>query len=251
MSLISCYECSGEMSTAAAACPRCGAPNTPHVEADDKSYAHRKSSAAKIIGGLLAGCFVLGAAYKMTEGPEAKSPASTIVTPKEIEQPNIVQNAPQLNHSEPTAPSHNYSMSENREYGYEAALSEEDKRNGTVTKPLMMARYLGRIDGKVTVEIRDAMSRNIVSCDQPCDFVKVKTYVQGMLVNQQQIRAASGSLIAEVMDDAISGQLEPFSPPAPTAALAEQAPAPIVISSKDREVPATDERSQPDAQASN
>lgn len=106
---------------------------------------------------------------------------------------------------------HNYAMEQDGEYGYESGISEDDAKQGTVAKPLMMYRYLGKIHGAYTVETSGddgAVAR--ASCEDPCDFVKIRLIAGGQVLKTETMANADGSLINGVMQDAMDGQLKPY-----------------------------------------
>lgn len=111
----------------------------------------------------------------------------------------------------PPKPIHYYSMEENGEYGYERGLSEDDINAGKKTSALMMIRYMGakddihklsRVNGSAIVEW---------TCKSPCEFVKARMYFGKTLVEEETMRAAEGSLIWAMVQDAQHGFLQPYS----------------------------------------
>src|ERR1700761_9104425 len=85
------------------------------------------------------------------QAPEANQPASVPVASAAASV--SVQNSTPEPVAPPPPPTHNYSMAENGTYGYEPALSEEDVRNGTAAKPLIMMRYVGNKNGTFVILI--------------------------------------------------------------------------------------------------
>lgn len=110
----------------------------------------------------------------------------------------------------PAAPIHNYSLDEDGEYGYEGAISENDKNNGVAASKVLMFRYLGEKNGVYTVQIKDGNVSQLTSCKAPCDFVKNKRYFAGQLVATETIRAGDTSIIHAVLEDAQNGFLKPY-----------------------------------------
>ena len=106
-------------------------------------------------------------------------------------------------------------MADNGTYGYEPALSENDVRNGTATKPLIMARYVGNKNGTYVIivlgqDANDVSVTNRVSCQSPCEFVKSETMSGDMVLKTETLRVKPGSLVGAMLEDAISGQLVPY-----------------------------------------
>lgn len=110
----------------------------------------------------------------------------------------------------PVKPPHYYSLEEDGEYGYERGLSENDQKDGNKAKALLMVRYLGQSSGTYSIQLGDNGVKNIASCKAPCEFVKSKTYVSGNLANTETVRAAEGSVIWAVIQDAQNGELTPY-----------------------------------------
>lgn len=108
----------------------------------------------------------------------------------------------------PVIPSHNYSLEEDGEYGYEGAISENDKNNGVAASKVLMFRYLGEKDGTYTVQMKSGDSSQLTTCKAPCDFVKNKRYFAGQLVQSDTIRAGDDSIIHAVFEDAQNGMLK-------------------------------------------
>lgn len=115
----------------------------------------------------------------------------------------------------PPPPSHKYSMVDNGTYGYEPALSEDDIRNGTATKPLVMMRYVGNKNGRFVIIILGSDSNspsyvNRVSCQAPCEFAKSETLSGDIVVNTETVRVTPDSIIGAMLQDAVSGQLTAY-----------------------------------------
>jgi hypothetical protein len=115
----------------------------------------------------------------------------------------------------PPPATHNYAMVDNGTYGYEPALSEDDVRKGTATKPLIMMRYVGNKGGTYVIVIlgsdaNDTSVANRVSCEAPCEFAKSETVAGDTVVNTQTVRVTPDSIVGAMLTDAISGQLMPF-----------------------------------------
>lgn len=163
----------------------------------------------------------------------ASQPAPSPVTPAAVTQvaPEPVA---------PPPPRHSYAMVDNGTYGYEPALSEEDIRKGTATKPLIMMRYAGNKNGTYVVLIlgQDANDSSVVSrvsCQVPCEFAKSEAMAGDTVLKTETLRVTPDSLVGAMLTDAAAGQLIPYgrataSPavltqPAPVAA----APTPVAV----------------------
>jgi len=140
----------------------------------------------------------------------APHPTSVPATPVVATAPREAQQVPQPIPTPALDRTHFYSLVEDGEYGYESALSDEEKNRGVAVKPIQMIRYLGERDGVYSIQVSDGAARQIFSCKEPCDFIKMKAYFQGELVRTEMMKNADGSLISAVMEDAIAGELEPY-----------------------------------------
>lgn len=83
MALTSCYECSEEMSTAATACPKCGAPKKK-----------KSRTVFKVLGGILAVLFVLGLIGSMADKSPNRSAAPQPQAAAQSESPPVSTGAP-------------------------------------------------------------------------------------------------------------------------------------------------------------
>lgn len=108
-------------------------------------------------------------------------------------------------------PSHHYSMEDAGEYGYERAISDEDKSKGRVTNSLVMVRFLGEKNDVYSVEQRDGESRELFSCKTPCEYVKIKSYFAGSFVGTETMKNERNSVIGAIMADAQAGVLKVYS----------------------------------------
>lgn len=113
----------------------------------------------------------------------------------------------------PPQPTHYYSIAQDGEYGYQSALSDDDRKAGTMTKPLLMVRYQGKTGNKYRVDLIDNGVTNKVSCESPCKFIKSETYLDGYKARTDTVAAAEGSLVWAILQDAMNGQLEVYQKP--------------------------------------
>lgn len=103
---------------------------------------------------------------------------------------------------------HNYSLRDGLEYGYESAVSDNDKNNGQVASKLSMFRYVGTRDGKYQVYSKEDSVITVAECDNPCEFMKVMVFSDGTHFKTERMRATEGSLGWYVMQDAINGKMD-------------------------------------------
>ncbi len=119
-------------------------------------------------------------------------------------------------------------------YGYEPALSEEDVRNGTATKALIMMRYVGYKDEAHVILILGQDPNNVetvnrVSCEQSCDFAKSEVVVGDTVLKTETIRITPQSIVGAMLADAISGQLIPYGKANASQMPQPQAAAPAAV----------------------
>lgn len=205
MALIKCKECGTEVSDKASACVKCGAP--PPKRHSGEGIAGTIGAIA-LIGGIIW-------AVAQFSGAPANTSAKAAAQSSDAAAASAVENSPDDSRastpSPPVAPlpSHNYAMEQDGQYGYEAGISDDDVKHGVVSKPLVMYRYRGKIDGAYTVQMgSDGGVTYMVSCAAPCDFVKIRAVLDGRTIKTDTMANAPGSIINAVIEDAMNGQLE-------------------------------------------
>lgn len=105
-------------------------------------------------------------------------------------------------------PEHVYAIKDGIEYGYEQALSDQDRTQGRVAKSLLMFSYLGKKGGAYQVMLKEDDVRTVAECALPCEYAKVYTFVDVTFVKKETIPINPSALLAGVFADAITGQLE-------------------------------------------
>jgi hypothetical protein len=110
----------------------------------------------------------------------------------------------------PAPPEHSYAMSEDGEYGYQKALSDDDIKAGRATAALLMVRYAGEKNGTRSIKIVDGDVSNMFSCSAPCKFVKRRIFFAGRLMKTETVPVTDGSVIQAVMSDAFNDQLKVY-----------------------------------------
>ena len=113
----------------------------------------------------------------------------------------------------PPAKQHNYSFKDSYEYGYERAVSDQEKNNGIVTPPLVVFKYAGHRDDKYQVYVKDQIVRGAVTvleCSNPCEFIKAMTFYNGEMRKKEHLRAMDKTLGWLALEDAINGRLEQY-----------------------------------------
>lgn len=110
----------------------------------------------------------------------------------------------------PAEPDHNYAMEEDGEYGYESALSQDDKNAGRAVKPVIMVRYLGQKRGTYSVQMQGGQTVQRLSCKSPCDFIKINYIYAGQTMKTETVRTTGDSVMDAVFSDAMNDQLKPY-----------------------------------------
>lgn len=173
------------------------------MEAKPKSHALHVGAA--FVVGVIVGAALFGGSSKsdppgvaVATVPSAPAPAAVVLEPAPTPAP------------EP--PAHFYVFVEGGEYGYEKGLSEADEHAGLKSSPLMMIRLVSSLDdGEIKFESREGASRIAFSCKVPCEMVRATQYFNGQQTSSNVIRAAEGSVLWGIVNDAMLGKLEPWS----------------------------------------
>lgn len=105
---------------------------------------------------------------------------------------------------------HQYSMKDGMEYGYERAVSAEEANQGAAASNLIMVKYAGKNGDDYQAYIRDGSVFAVFQCSNPCEFIKIMTYLGGEHVKTERMRATEGTVGWSIMADAINGKLQPY-----------------------------------------
>ncbi len=105
-------------------------------------------------------------------------------------------------------PKHFYAINDGGEYGYEQAISAQDRNEGRVTKSLVMFRYLGKKGGTYQVMLKEDEVRTVAECSPPCEYAKVYTFVGVNFIKKEILPIGPAALLAGVFADAINGNLD-------------------------------------------
>ena len=195
MALVKCAECAHDVSTTAQACPNCGS-KPPRV-------AGRFTPADKWLM-LLA---VLGALTVAWLGQSKARPAEQAAALPDLTSNSGTPDPPPT----PAPPSHNYVYQDGIEYGYQPALTKEDRDAGTLSKPLQMIAF-NRFDaqGIYWFKARSILGGvDTFTCQEPCDVMKITSQGPGDYFRQVSMPIVPGSILAAVMQDARNGYLKP------------------------------------------
>ena len=161
------------------------------------------------------------------------SPPPIATTPTFVEAGNTLGSAPQPTSVEippPPKPTHNYDFRDGDTYGYEAALSDDDRKAGKAARDVVIYRYAGLIEGKHTLEFLepDGAISSVSQCSSDCHAIR--TWAGG----RSYLRAFDpSSILGAAMEDAIKGRLRK---PRPSIARAPPTPQ---VTSPDIEIPPT------------
>jgi hypothetical protein len=168
-----------------------------------------------VIGCITAAALILSACGKDTASQPSTANQTPAVAP--VAAAPASSPVPEAAAPPPPAPPpiHEYAMVDNGTYGYEPALSEDDVRNGTATKPLIMMRYAGNEGGTYVIIIlghdaSDASVTTRMSCQVPCEFAKSELMSGDSVIKTETLRVTSDSLMGAMLADAVSGQLIPY-----------------------------------------
>lgn len=104
-----------------------------------------------------------------------------------------------------------YVLREDTAYGYEPALTDDDRRQGVAAKDLVMFRYAGERAGvhQVISGTRDVTL--VFMCSMPCDYVTLRAYARGELAQTSRLAAQPDMLARQALEDAAAGHLERHS----------------------------------------
>ena len=105
---------------------------------------------------------------------------------------------------------HYYSYQKGDVYGYEEKASKADLKKGQLSNKLILAKFLGDngIDYKiVTFTSIGSDKYSIFTCHKPCAFAKAKNYYDGNLVSEHVWPVKTGTILWEIMQDAMNGKL--------------------------------------------
>ncbi len=167
------------------------------------------------------GCLIIGVIFvasvgywyfKKDETPkvEAYPPVSTISAAADAATEGA--NEPLPPPPAPKPPAHNYDVNEGDIYYYQAAVSENDRKNGRSTGNIVGYRFLGRQGGSVILQRVDNYGNGFdaASCDVPCKLIR--------FADGERMAYNTSSIIGAAFEDAINGKLRKYKPkpqPAP------------------------------------
>ncbi|GAA5786886.1 hypothetical protein [Chitiniphilus shinanonensis] len=120
--------------------------------------------------------------------------------------------AAQVTTTDSAIPPHNYSLRDGDEYGYELALSQDQKNSGQAMNPLIMFRFSGIQNGKYQIYHEEGSAFDVVECTKDCKFMKIMMFRDGRLAGKERVRVEEGVMAWQVMKDAINGHLVPYHP---------------------------------------
>jgi hypothetical protein len=106
--------------------------------------------------------------------------------------------------AEPRLPRHHYVAIVRGYFGYQPALSDNDRSNGIASKPLTLVGYQGKRGNEYTFSVSDGGPyADLIECSEPCDTAQV----MGMGGNKVFL-VQPGTLLADIIDDARNGALD-------------------------------------------
>lgn len=101
-------------------------------------------------------------------------------------------------------------MQDGLEYGYEQAVSVDDKNKGQVASKILMFKYLGERGDVMQLHNRQGDVHIIFECQRPCEFIKQMIFINGTMQRKEHLRAIEGSIAWAVTQDAMNGYLKPY-----------------------------------------
>jgi hypothetical protein len=115
----------------------------------------------------------------------------------------------------PAKPTPHYAMREQGkfgyEYGYEKALSENDRQSGRAAPEVLMIRYHGAKGNVYQLSSVDSGTRIVIECESPCEFFKQTIWSNSTKIGTERARLTEGSLAWAIIKDVQNGFLEPMS----------------------------------------
>lgn len=105
---------------------------------------------------------------------------------------------------------HYYNYRKGNVYGYEAKASAANLEHGQLAKKLFLTRLLKDSNGSYSVSIfRNLGSQDysVFSCKLPCHYATVTNYYDGESSNGGILPVKRGTIIWEVLKDAVDGKL--------------------------------------------
>lgn len=110
----------------------------------------------------------------------------------------------------PPQPVHQYVLEDAGEYGYESALSATERQNGEMAGKIIMVRLLPHPDGAYRFYRHENLYESLVTCKEPCEFVKIENSFNGYSNAPEIKRVVTGTLIWAMLQDARAGFLKVY-----------------------------------------
>jgi hypothetical protein len=109
----------------------------------------------------------------------------------------------------PASPDHYYSYVDGTEYGYQPALSEEDRQTGKIGAELVMFRYHGIRNGRIQLgtNLGGGISQ-VVDCTEPCDTVRIRLFSGWREIKRDYLALTPGMIVGMAMSDARRGKMK-------------------------------------------
>ena len=104
------------------------------------------------------------------------------------------------------APLHNWTYREGDAYGYQSAVSDDDKKAGQSASEVVMYRYYGKDGDDYVLRSRNAFGDYETRCTNPCEVMRVTLAGQGEVL--KRLVYSDDLVVAAALKDAIAGNLE-------------------------------------------
>lgn len=135
---------------------------------------------------------------------EAPPPIITPTAPAVVPSPKPASSVP-APETKSKAPEHNYSFVEGDVYGYIAAVSEEDRKQGKAAGDVVQYRYAGYWEDEYHLELLNSAGDiiGVDTCRRPC--VAIKQYYGGRM---ERLAYNPQSIVGAAFEDVFNGQLK-------------------------------------------
>lgn len=106
----------------------------------------------------------------------------------------------------------NYTMKDGHKYGYEQLLTDADRADGIMSKPMIMAVYLGKKGNDYQVAVIDGKNEyTVMQCENPCKYLKIMAFYGDRHQATEWMKTSPGMIGLLIMDDAIKGHLTRYT----------------------------------------
>lgn len=144
----------------------------------------------------MASAMVLFAGLQLAACNQAPSAATNTVQAVDVSKNTAAQ---------PDAPL--YVWHEDGRYGYETALSDNDRAAGQAHGKLVLYGFNGIRDRSAQIVMLEPAGIVVAECSMPCEYAKIRT-VTARSVGDEQVMPLQGTAMESVFVDAFAGRLQ-------------------------------------------